>query len=366
MRLVVARENQSRETRVAIVPEVVGRLTALGCTVLVESGAGEPAGFGDDEYRHAGAEVHRSALGEADLVAGVQSLDADRIRSLRPGAAQVSFLPTGRCPELVEALRDAGATAFAMEQVPRISRAQPMDALTSQAMVVGYRGAVVAAGLLRRFFPLTMTAASTVPAAKVVVLGAGVAGLQAIATSRRLGADVSAYDVRASSAEEIASMGARFIDLGLAPLEGSRGYAREMTPKRAERQRALLAPHVAGADALITTASVPGRQAPLLVTTAMVSAMRPGSVVVDLAADVGGNVEGARPGELIGVGGVQLWGGENVAGQMPGVASELYARNVLAFISLLVRDGDLAPDFEDEIVSATLVVRDGVVVADQM
>ena len=233
---------------------------------------------------------------------------------LRQGTSTISFLPTGQVPDVVTALRDAGVTSYAMELVPRISRAQSMDALSSQALVAGYRCAIVAAGLLRRFFPLNMTAAGTVQPAEVVVLGAGVAGLQAIATAKRLGAVVRAYDVRAAAAEEIRSMGAKSIDLELETLEGSGGYAREMTEDRAARQRELLAPYIANADALITTAAVPGRTAPVLVTREMVEQMKPGSVVVDLAAESGGNVEGSVAGQIVQVGHAQVWGGRNVPG----------------------------------------------------
>jgi NAD(P) transhydrogenase subunit alpha len=246
-----------------------------------------------------------------------------------------------------------------MELVPRISRAQSMDALSSQALVAGYRCAIVAAGMLRRFFPLNMTAAGTVPPAEVVVLGAGVAGLQAIATAKRLGAVVKAYDVRAAAAEEIRSMGAQSIDLELETLEGAGGYAREMTEDRAQRQRDLLAPYIAAADALITTAAVPGRTAPLLVTREMVEAMKPGSVVVDLAAESGGNVEGSVPGQVVRVGDAQVWGGENVPSQMPGPASRLYAQNVVNLVTLMTREGEFAPDFDDEIVTGCCVTRDG-------
>ncbi|RNL77789.1 NAD(P) transhydrogenase subunit alpha [Nocardioides marmorisolisilvae] len=363
MKLVVARENQPGETRVAIVPALVGRLAALGWEVLVEPGAGDRAGFTDAAYEEAGALVDPAAVSQADLVVGVRPLDLDGIRALRRGAAQISFLDPSADRGVVEALAASGITAFSMEQVPRISRAQSMDALTSQALVAGYRGAVVAAGLLRRFFPLSMTAAGTVQPAQVLVLGAGVAGLQAIATVRRLGAVVRAYDVRASSAEEISSLGATFLDLGLEPLDGAAGYARTMTPERAEQQRERLAPYVAEADALITTAAVPGRQAPILVSTEMVAAMRPGSVVVDLVADVGGNVEGSVPGKLVSVAGVQLWGGENVPAQMPGPASELYAQNVLSLVGLMTRHGQLAPDLDDEIVAGALVTHGGAVIA---
>jgi proton-translocating NAD(P)+ transhydrogenase subunit alpha len=237
-----------------------------------------------------------------------------------------------------------------------------MDALSSQSLVAGYRAGVVAAGRLRQFFPLAMTAAGTVRPAEVLVLGAGVAGLQAIATCKRLGAVVRGYDVRVAAAEEIASMGAVPVDLQLPSLEGAGGYAREMTAERAQLQRERLAPYVAAADALITTAAVPGRRAPLLVTAQMVSAMKPGSVVVDLAADSGGNVAGSVPGRVISMAGVQVWGGSNVPSQMPAPASRLYATNLLNVLTLMVRDGALAPDFDDEIVAAMAVTHAGEVV----
>ena len=365
MRLAVARETRAGETRVAMVPELVPRLVALGYQVLVEPGAGRGALVTDDDYTAAGAIVHDQALESADLVVAVQPLDAHAVRRLRRGALTVSFLPVAQELGLVADLRDAGVTALAMELVPRISRAQSMDALSSQSLVSGYRCAIVAAGLLRRFFPLNMTAAGTVQPAEVVVLGAGVAGLQAIATSKRLGAVVRAYDVRASAAEEIRSMGARAIELDLPTLDGAGGYAREMTEERSERQRELLAPFVARADALITTAAVPGRRAPVLVTSEMVEQMAPGSVVVDLAADSGGNVEGVVAGEVVRIGGAQVWGGRNVPAQMPGPASRLYAQNVLNLVALLTPETDgvraLALDLTDEIVAGACVTHDGVV-----
>jgi NAD(P) transhydrogenase subunit alpha len=234
-----------------------------------------------------------------------------------------------------------------------------MDALSSQALVAGYRCAIVAAGLLKRFFPLNMTAAGTVRPAEVVVLGAGVAGLQAIATSKRLGAVVRAYDVRSAAAEEIRSVGAQAIELELETLEGAGGYAREMTEDRAARQRDLLTPYIAAADALITTAAVPGRRAPVLVTREMVEQMKPGSVVIDLAAESGGNVEGAAPGRVLAVGGAQLWGARNVPSQMPGPASTLLAQNVVNLVTLMSAEGAFAPDFADEIVTGCCVTRDG-------
>jgi NAD(P) transhydrogenase subunit alpha len=309
------------------------------------------------------ARVVDAAVATADVVVSVQPLDSTKARRLRTGAVTISFLPVNQELALVTDLRDIGVTAFAMELVPRISRAQSMDALSSQSLVSGYRCAVVAAGLLRRFFPQNMTAAGTVQPAKVVVLGAGVAGLQAIATAKRLGAVVSAYDVRAAAAEEIRSMGAKAIELELETLEGTGGYAREMSEDRAARQRDLLAPHIAAADALITTAAVPGRQAPLLVTAAMVEQMKPGSVVVDLAAETGGNVEGSQPGEVVRIGRAQVWGGRNVPAQMPGPASRLYAQNVLNLLTLMTVTGEdgvgrLLPDFEDEIVAGACVTHD--------
>ena len=363
----MARETRDGESRVALVPELVGKLTGLGYAVSVEPGAGRHALIGDDEYADAGATVDEQALDGADLVVSVQPLRTEAIRRLRAGASTISFLPTGQEPAVVRDLRDCGVTSFAMELVPRISRAQSMDALSSQALVAGYRCAIVAAGMLRRFFPLNMTAAGTVPPAEVVVLGAGVAGLQAIATARRLGAVVKAYDVRAAAAEEIRSVGAQAIELELETLEGAGGYAREVTEERAARQRELLTPYLANADALITTAAVPGRRAPMLVTREMVERMRPGSVVVDLAAESGGNVEGSEPGEVVRIGNAQVWGGRNVPAQMPGPASKLYAQNIVNLVTLMTERSDdeaaarFAPDFGDEIVAGSCVTHDGTI-----
>jgi NAD(P) transhydrogenase subunit alpha len=359
VKIAVVRETREGETRVAMVPELVGKLTGLGYEVLVEPGAGSRAECDDESYAEAGAVLTDDLLTEADVVLSVNPLPSYRTKPLRDGTATFSFLPVNQSHDLVVNLRDRGLTSFAMELVPRISRAQSMDALSSQALVSGYRCAIVAAGLLRRFFPLNMTAAGTVQPANVVVLGAGVAGLQAIATAKRLGAVVLAYDVRAAAAEEIRSMGAKAIDLELETLEGAGGYAREMTEDRADRQRELLAPYIANADALITTAAVPGRTAPMLVTHAMVEQMRPGSVVVDLAAESGGNVEGSVPGKVVRIGHAQVWGGENVPAQMPGPASRLYAQNLVNLLTLMTVEGDLAPDFDDEVVAGSCVTHDG-------
>ena len=365
MRIAVARETREGETRVALVPELVPKLTGLGYEVTVEPGAGLGALHADADYEAAGAVVLDAPWDGAELVASVNPLDASVVRRLPAGTATVSFLPVAADLDLVADLRDCGLTSFAMELVPRISRAQSMDALSSQSLVSGYRCAIVAAGLLRRFFPLNMTAAGTVTPAEVLVLGAGVAGLQAIATAKRLGAVVKGYDVRAAAAEEIRSMGATAVELELETLEGAGGYAREMTEDRAARQRELLTPYVAASDALITTAAVPGRTAPLLVTAEMVEQMAPGSVVVDLAAESGGNVEGAQPGRVVRIGHAQVWGGANVPAQMPGPASRLYAQNVVNLVTLMTRTTDegaaFAPDFDDEIVAGSCVTHAGAV-----
>jgi NAD(P) transhydrogenase subunit alpha len=356
--IAVVKETADAEHRVALVPELVGKLTGLGYDVAIEPGAGLSAGHSDQNYRDAGAAVTGAAVSVADIVLSVQPLRTDQIHGLRAGAATISFLPVGEWDRVVE-FRDCQITSFSLELVPRISRAQSMDALSSQALVAGYRCAIVTAGLLRRMFPLNMTAAGTVPPAEIVVLGAGVAGLQAIATCKRLGAVVKAYDVRAAAAEEIQSMGAQAIELDLDSLEGSGGYAREMTEDRAQRQRELLAPYVAAADALITTAAVPGKRAPVLVTRDMVEKMSPGSVVVDLAAENGGNVEGAEPGKTVKIGNAQVWGALNVPSQMPGPASQLLAQNIVNLLSLMTGDDGFAPDFDDEVVAGCCVTHDG-------
>ena len=364
MRLLVPRETRPGERRVAVVPSVVGKFTQLGFEVVVESGAGNLAFATDADYSAAGALVVPTAgmddaYAAADVVATVRPLDYGRAKRLRKGAVAVSFLSPAIDLDTIRGLHDSGATGLSFDLVPRISRAQSMDALTSQALVSGYRAALVAADRLPKFFPLFMTAAGTIQPARVLVLGAGVAGLQAIATAKRLGARVSAYDVRAASADEVRSMGATFIQLDLDALEGSGGYAREMSDDRAQRQRDLLAPHVAESDVLITTAAVPGRQAPMLVTRAMVEGMKPGSVVADLAAETGGNVEGSRPGEEVMIGEVIVWGGQDVPSEMPVHASQLYAMNVYSLLTLVAKDGQVVVDATDEIIDGCAVVLDG-------
>ncbi|MFD1212078.1 NAD(P) transhydrogenase subunit alpha [Arthrobacter sp. GCM10027362] len=360
MLISVLQERAPEETRVALVPAAVAKLAAAGHRVLIEPGAGERAGFGDLEYVQAGAQIAAQGPERADLVVSVRPPAAEVAARLRRGTASISFLPAAQCLDLVRRLADGGIASFALELVPRISRAQSMDALSSQALLAGYRCAIVAADMLPRPFPLNMTAAGTLQPAQVLVLGAGVAGLQAIATCRRLGAIVKAYDVRAAAAEEIRSVGGKPIELDLETLEGGGGYAREMTADRARRQQELLGPHVAAADVLITTAAVPGRQAPRLVTADSVRMMRPDAVVIDLAAESGGNVEGSVPGETVRIGKVRVWGGSNVPGQMPGPASQLLAQNIVNLIGLLTgREGGFSADFEDEIVAAACVTYGG-------
>ena len=321
MKIAVARESREGETRVAMVPELVGKLIDLGYEVLVEPEAGARAEYADEVYTEAGAIVTDDALAEADVVLGVNALSSDRARRLHEGTATMSFLPVNSSHDLVRDLRDLGITAFAMELVPA-HLARPVDGRallpgTGVRLPVRDRRGRDAAPVL----PAEHDRGRHGPARQVVVLGAGVAGLQAIATAKRLGAVVQAYDVRAAAAEEIRSMGAKAIELELETLEGAGGYAREMTEDRAARQRELLAPYIADADALITTAAVPGRRAPMLVTAEMVEQMKPGSVVVDLAAETGGNVEGSVAGKVVRIGHAQVWGGDNVPSQMPGPAS---------------------------------------------
>jgi H+-translocating NAD(P) transhydrogenase subunit alpha len=363
VRVLVPAEARQGERRVAAVPDSVARLAKAGLDVVVESGAGRHAHVSDDAFTAAGATVEAAPdWGAADVLLHVSPPTPDQVARLRRGCVSAGFLAPSANADGVRAMAAAGTTAFALELLPRISRAQSMDALTSQALVSGYRAALVAAEHLPSFFPLLMTAAGTIPPARVLVLGAGVAGLQAIATAKRLGAVVEAYDVRSSSADEVRSMGAKFVELDLEALEGTGGYAREMSDDRAQRQRDLLAPFVAAADALITTAALPGRAAPLLVTRAMVEGMKPGAVVVDLAAETGGNVEGSVAGEEVMVGEVTVWGAKDVPSQMPVDASRLYARNVSDLVLLMTSgDGDVVPDFDDEVVAGCWVTRDGVV-----
>jgi NAD(P) transhydrogenase subunit alpha len=368
MRIAVPREIKSGEKRVALVPDIISKLIKAGLEVVIESGAGVAAQYSDKQFSDAGAQVKSTdVLADADVVLSVQPLNPAQMKTLKKGAITISFLsPTGSA-DSIEAAISAGVTAISLEMVPRISRAQSMDALTSQALCAGYKASLVAAELSPKFFPLLMTAAGTITPAKVVVLGAGVAGLQAIATAKRLGAVVSAYDVRPASADEVKSMGAKFITLELEALEGAGGYAREMTEERANKQRELLTPYISAADVLITTAAVPGRTAPRLVTAAMISHMAPGSVVVDLAAESGGNVEGSVAGEIITTSaGVRIWGAKDVPSQLAFHASMLFSRNVVNLLLLMTKSVDgkptgvIEPDFSDEIIDSATLTHNGI------
>ena len=367
MLVAVPKEIRDGELRVALVPDIINKLTRLGLDVAIESGAGLGAQANDDAYRAAGAKVVAGdVLKNADVVLSVTALTPAQIATLKKGAITISFLSIVNQRENVEAAVKAGVTAFSLELVPRISRAQSMDALTSQALCAGYRAALVGAELSPRFFPMLMTAAGTVTPAQVLVLGAGVAGLQAIATARRLGAVVSAYDVRPSSADEVKSMGATFIELELESLEGAGGYAREMTEERAAKQRELLTPYIAKSHVVITTAAVPGRTAPRLMTAAMIDSMQEGTVIIDLAAETGGNAEGSKPGEIVTTAkGVRIWGGKDVPSQLSFHASSLYSRNVVNLLTLLtkpsVEGSALAFDinFDDEIIDGSAVTHAG-------
>ena len=368
MRIAVPKEIRPGEKRVALVPDIISKLTKSGHQVVIESGAGVAAQYSDKQFVEAGAEVKSGdVLVGSDVILSVQPLTPSQIKSLKKGALTISFLSQAIAADSIEAAVSNSITALSLELVPRISRAQSMDALTSQALCAGYKAALIAAELSPKFFPLLMTAAGTVTPAKVLVLGAGVAGLQAIATTKRLGAVVSAYDVRPSSADEVKSMGAKFISLELEALEGAGGYAREMTEERAAKQRDLLTPYIAAADVLITTAAVPGRTAPRLVTAAMVSQMAPGSVVVDLASESGGNVEGSVAGEIVTTSnGIKIWGGKDVPSQLAYHASMLFSRNVVNLLLLMNKSvdgkatGQIEPDFSDEIIDSATLTHNGV------
>jgi NAD(P) transhydrogenase subunit alpha len=385
--VLVPNETKAGETRVALVPETVARVLKAGATILVEAGAGEAAGFPDRQYTEAGATVsadREAQLAQADVLLTVSGPGADDVARLKPGAIVLGFLKPQANASLFEAMSARGVGGFALERLPRTSRAQKMDALSSMSTVAGYRAVLLAAGRLPRFFPLLMTAAGTIPPARAFVLGAGVAGLTAIATARRLGAVVEAFDVRPAVKEEVESLGATFVSAATEPVgapraqanpidvelggnhaaaasdaSGSGAYASELSQAAERAERELLARHVASADVVITTAVVPGRKAPLLITGDMVAAMRPGAVIVDLAADSGGNCELTRAGEDVLAHGVHVLGPVNLASTLPGHASQMLSRNLSALLLHLVKDGALALDFTDDITAGSCVARPG-------
>jgi len=367
--LAVTRERRDGETRCAVTPDAVRKLIALGCTVTVEAGAGQGSSIPDTEFTASGATVAadtHAVLSGADVLLKVRGPTAQEISALKPGAVVVALLDAYREKDTVAALAKAGTTAFAMEFVPRITRAQVMDALSSQANLAGYRAVIEAAHSYGRGFPMMMTAAGTVAAAKVFVMGAGVAGLQAIATARRLGAVVTATDVRPAAKEQVESLGAKFVaveDEEFKAAETAAGYAKPMSAEYQAKQAELTATHILKQDIVVTTALIPGRPAPRLITAAHVASMKPGSVLIDLAVENGGNVEGAVLGQTVTTpGGVQIVGWANLPGRIASDASALYARNLTAFLGLLVKDGALAVDLEDEILKAAVVTHGGTVV----
>jgi H+-translocating NAD(P) transhydrogenase subunit alpha len=368
VKVVIPKETAAGERRVALVPDTATKLIAAGLQVSIQSGAGQAAYLTDSAYEAVGVTVVPDAAGllkDADAVLKVQPAEVADARLFRRGAVLISFLQPATQGDIVRALAAQGVTAFSLELVPRISRAQSMDALSSQASAAGYKAVLMAAGRLGKFFPMMMTAAGTVAPARVLVMGAGVAGLQAIATARRLGAVVSAYDVRPAVKEEVQSLGATFIELPLESQVGEGGYAKEQSEDFLRKQRELIGEHIAKSDVVITTAAVPGRRAPLLVTADMVKGMRPGSVIVDLAAESGGNVELTQAGEDVDVNGVMILGTRNVPSTMPLHASQLYARNVANLLLHLVKDGAINLDFGDEITKGSCVTHDGEIVSER-
>jgi NAD(P) transhydrogenase subunit alpha len=364
MRIGVPTETAAGEHRVALVPEVVAKLKAQGLDVVVQNGAGADALLPDSAFAEAGAELtgDAAAVWGCDVVVKIAPPDPEEVRGLGSGSILVGFLAPLTSPQTTRALSDAHATAFAMEAIPRISRAQAMDALSSQSNVAGYRAALLGAEEMGRFYPMLMTAAGTIPPAKVLVLGVGVAGLQALATAKRLGARTTGYDVRPEVAEQVESLGAQWLDLGL-EASGEGGYARELTDAERAQQQQALTDAIKGFDVVITTALVPGRPAPRLVTAEAVEGMKPGSVIVDMAGEAGGNCELTEPGQTVVKHDVKIVSPLNLPSGMAEHSSQLFARNVQALLELFVdEEGKLQLDFDDEIVSGACIVRDGEVV----
>ncbi len=354
----VLRETAANETRVAVTPEVASKLKALGLHVLIEKDAGESAHFPDALYGDAEFADAATVLKTADVLLKVQPPSLAEIAAMKKGAVVVGYMQAYTRADLVRALEDRGITSFAMEFVPRISRAQSMDALSSQAAVAGYKAVLIAAGALEKFFPMLTTAAGTIRPAAVLVIGAGVAGLQAIATARRLGAVVEAYDVRGATRDQVKSLGARFVETGVSA-EGTGGYARELSAEETARQQEVLDARIAASDAVISTASVPGRAAPRIIGRAAVERMRPGSVIVDIAAEQGGNCELTRPGETVVHGGVKILGPLNLPASLPYHASEMYSRNLFNLLKPALAGGELAIDWSDEVFAGAVLTHDG-------
>ena len=361
IRVCIPKESREGERRVALVPEVVKRLRAMDLSVTVESGAGEGAGYGDEDYVAAGADIEQDGsklLAAANLLLTVNPLPAAQMAALPQGCVLIGFMNPYSDPSRFATLQGKQVSAFSMELIPRISRAQAMDALSSQASIAGYKAVLIASTLLGKFFPMLTTAAGTVRPSKVLIIGAGVAGLQAIATAKRLGAVVEGYDVRAAVKDQVESLGAKFVDIDI-KAEGSGGYARELTAEEKAQQQAILARHVAAADVVVTTAAIPGRPSPKIITADMVAGMKGGSVIVDLAAEGGGNCELTEAGKTVVQHRVTIYGPLNVPSTVSGHASELYARNLLNLITLMIKDGALNIDLEDQILRDSLITHGG-------
>lgn len=365
IRVGVPKESRTGEQRVALVPDVVKKLNAMGVSVSLASGAGELAGHGDADYAADIVQDEAALLGGADIVLTVNPLQAQQIEQLKDGAILIGYLNPWGDLERFTRLKQKHISAFSMELIPRISRAQAMDALSSQASIAGYKAVLIASTLLGKFFPMLTTAAGTVRPSKVLVIGAGVAGLQAIATARRLGAIVEGYDVRAAVKDQVESLGAKFVDIDI-KAEGAGGYARELTAEEKAQQQAILARHVAAADVLITTAAIPGRPSPKIISREMVEGMKGGSVIVDLAAEGGGNCELTKAGETILHNRVKIHGPVNVPSTVSGHASELYAKNLLNLLGLLIKDGQIHIDLEDQILKDSLITHGGAIVNAQI
>src|SRR5271168_4149527 len=354
----VLTETAAKETRVALVPEIATKLKSLGARVLIERGAGALAHFPDALYTDAEFGDAATILSAADVLLKVQPPSLAEVAALKKGAIVIGFMQAYARPDLVRALEERGITSFAMELVPRISRAQSMDALSSQASVAGYKAVLIAANTLERFLPMLTTAAGTIRPASVLVIGAGVAGLQAIATAKRLGAVVEAYDVRSATKDQVKSLGAKFVETGVSA-EGAGGYARELTAEEKTKQQEVLDARIAASDAVISTASVPGRAAPRIITQAAVERMKAGSVIVDIAAEQGGNCELTRAGETILHGGVKIVGPVNLAASLPYHASEMYSRNLFNLLKPALVKGELAIDWSDEVFAGCVLTHDG-------
>ncbi|MDO8908765.1 MAG: Re/Si-specific NAD(P)(+) transhydrogenase subunit alpha [Pseudohongiella sp.] len=360
----VPKETRASEQRVALVPDIVKKLNAMGATVRIQSGAGDLAGYGDADYEAASATIVtdlQSLYQSADIVLTVNPLEGEQILHLKDGSILIGYQNPWTQTERFSALKDKHISAFSMEMVPRISRAQAMDTLSSQASIAGYKSVLMAASLSGKFLPMMTTAAGTVRPSKVLIIGAGVAGLQAIATARRLGAIVEGYDVRAAVKEQVESLGAKFVDIDI-KAEGSGGYARELTAEEKQLQQDILARHVAAADVVICTAAIPGRPSPRIITTAMVEAMKGGSVIVDLAAEGGGNCELTQAGKSVVHQRVTVFGPVNVAATVPNHASELYSKNLLNMLSLIIKDKAVHIDLEDQILRDSLITHAGEIV----